>query len=73
LIIQNKQEQFIILIHHLADRRLGALGVRMHSLSCARRPAVGTLIRIGQTSYHPNLLVPKYVNSIGFIAHTNLT
>jgi len=54
-----------MLIHHLADRRLGALGVRMHSLSGARRPTVGTLIRIGQTSYHPNSLAPKYDNSIG--------
>jgi len=56
----------------LADTRLGALGVQMHSLSCARRPTVGTLIRIGQTSYHPNLLVPKYINSIGLILHTDL-
>jgi len=73
LITRNKQEQFIIFIHHLADRRLEALGVRTHSLSCARRPTVGTLIRIGRTSYHPNLLVPKYINSIGFIVHTDLT
>lgn len=59
--------KYYVFVYHLVDMRLGALGARRRSLFCARRPTVGTLIRIGQTFCHPNLPVPKFTDKSRYI------